>query len=171
TAIGCSLYTYPPSKIVELADCAANNIRRVHRSTLARLQARFPALTLVTMDRRTQVDLRTPTPAERTLVTQALAGLAPWTSHLTRLPGASLWKSHFADKAPSEMVEREQVHALVDPQCAGLAQLICDYNDYLGVTSTKRLDPPEAQLGVPRSLATDAASSGASPPAPDRFQP
>src|SRR5262249_52429311 len=106
-----------------------------------------------------------------TLVTQALAGLAPWTSHLTRLPGASLWKSHFADKAPSEMVEREQVHALVDPQCAGLAQLICDYNDYLGVTSTKRLDPPEAQLGVPRSLATDAASSGASPPAPDRFQP
>src|SRR5882672_4938409 len=62
TAIGCSLYTYPPSKIGELVVWAANNIRRVHSSTLARLQARFPALTLVTMGRRTHVDLRAPTP-------------------------------------------------------------------------------------------------------------
>jgi hypothetical protein len=71
--------------------------------------------------------------------------------------------------AASESQEREQVHAILDPPCAGFPRLIDDYNSVLGVTSTMRLAPPDTKLGVP--LHMSASSSGTSPRIADRFQP
>jgi hypothetical protein len=169
TAMGCSLYTYTPQEMGQLVYWAAPNIRRFHRKALARLQDRFPHLPLATASQHKQVDLRAPTPDERALVAQALACFAPWTSHLARQPDGSLWESHFAAIAASESQEREQVHAILDPQCAGFHRLIDDYNSFLGVTSTMRLAPPDTKLGVP--IHTSASSSGTSPHVADRFQP
>ncbi|HEY5869423.1 MAG TPA: hypothetical protein VI542_28325 [Candidatus Tectomicrobia bacterium] len=169
TAIGCSLYTYMPHEMGYLVHWAAPNSRRYHGDTLKRLQARFPDLPLTTVRQHKQVDLRSPAPEERALVAQALACFAPWTGHLDRQPHVSLWESHFAAKATSDREGWEQIHAVLDPQCAGFHRLICDYNSAFGATSSMRLTPPDTKLEVPRL--TPASSSGTSPHAAERFQP
>ena len=169
TALGCSLYTYPPLAVGELVPWAAGNIRRTHKATLGRLTARFPVLPLAVTRGHHHVALRPPTPAEGALVAQALTGLAPWSSHLPLHPEASLWGRYFAAPAATERAARAQVHALLDPQCAGIAQLIRDYNHALGVTSTMRLDPPDPKLGVPFPPAPDATDPPAGGTA--RFEP
>jgi hypothetical protein len=153
-----------------LVTWAADNIYRPHRYVVGRLQDRFPGLPLETDRRGGWVALRPPTEAERDLVHEALACFAPWTpcSQDPGPPGA-IWDHLFAEQATSEREEREQIHVLLDPKCAGLARLICDYNQTFGDHSDMPIDPPENKLGIP--YLTPPSSSGGGPRTPHRFQP
>jgi hypothetical protein len=170
-ALGCSLYTYTPQDMGHLVYWAANNIHRTHGVTVARLHDRFgDDLRLETASRRRQVALRAPTAEEKSVVHRALTCFAPWTPcPLDRRPPGALWECLFANQAASAREERAQVHALLDPQCAGFAQLIDDYNRTFKGLSAMQLDPPDEKLGVP--FLPPAASSGGAPRVPERFQP
>ena len=171
-ALGCSLYTYTPRDMGHLVYWAANNIHRTHGVTVDRLQDRFgDGLRLETASRRRQVALRAPTAEEKNVVHRALTCFAPWTPcPLDRRPPGALWEGLFANQAASEREERAQVHALLDPQCAGFAQLIDDYNRTFKGLSAMQLDPPDEKLGVP-FLPPASSSGGSAPQGPERFQP
>lgn len=159
-ALGCCLYTYRPGEVSRLVCQAPDHCRRVKRRILPLLQDRFPHIIAPATVR---MRLQPPTCEERRLIGQALRAFTPWTSHTPqRPPHGSIWETYFHDTASSDRAEQRKRHALIDPACAGLVQLIDDYNRRVGDV---RFDDPHNKLAIPLLRA-----SGPPPPG-DPFRP
>jgi hypothetical protein len=149
-ALGCFLYGYQPGQIASLAPEHFNhhNIRRVKRRLAHQIQARFPCANRVVGEHHT-LDTRPPTAHERQLVHRALALFTPWgCSHVP--PSAadqSILETHF--DGVSGRSDWDQIHALIDPTCAGLPQLIREYNDSFPKGSAARFEDPDHTLAIP----------------------
>ena len=150
-ALGCFLYTYQPSDIANLAPELFNqyNVWDVKRRLAQQLQSRFQRANLF-MGSQTMLRTRPPTAHERRLVQQSLAMFTPWGSpHVPPpAPTMSILETYFAES--SRRSDWEQIHALIDPACAGLPRLIREYNEYLPRESDRRLEDPDHTLAIPR---------------------
>ena len=149
-ALGCFLYGYQPGEIVSLAPeiFNHNNIRRVKRRLAHQIHARFRCANTV-VGEHTVIDTRPPTAHERQLVHDALTLFTPWgVPHIPAPPpDRSLLETHFDGVSPRS--DWERIHALIDPTCAGLPQLIREYNEGFPGESCARLPDPDHALEVP----------------------
>jgi hypothetical protein len=149
-ALGCFLYRYPLGALVRLvpALCDSHQIQRIRVRLTQQLQARFPRAHLFEGD-QTTLRTRPPTEHERWLVQQSLAMFTPWEfPHvLPHAPTMSILETYFA--GASARSDWDQIHALIDPTCAGLSRLIHEYNESLLRGSQARLEDPDDNLAIP----------------------
>jgi hypothetical protein len=149
-ALGCFLHGYQPGDIANLAPEFFNphNIRRVKRRLAHQIKSRFQHANIM-IGRQNMLRTRPPTDHERRLVHQSLAMFTPWGSpHVPPpVPSVSILETHFG--WASARSDWERIHALIDPRCAGLSQLIRDYNNHLPRGSDVRLDDPDRKLKIP----------------------
>jgi hypothetical protein len=153
-ALGCCLYTYRPGEMSRVMVQPDDHLRRVKRRVLAMIQDRFPGLV-----EQATVRLRPPTCAEeRRLVSEALGAFRPWTPHIPQpRPDASIWETYFTDTKFSDLAERCKSHALIDPQCAGLARLI---DEYTRRVNDVPFDAPDSKLSIPLLRASGSLPPG-----------
>ena len=197
--LGCFLYTYTRDQIQDLGVNLASpwhsrSMERSEKWLRDELQQRFPSVVA-----NNPLLITPPEPHERALVNQALLAFTPWTPefapHLEEPSSTNLSKTYFdqsgrcsaADegqtKDASEALwkkaqeERLQIHALIDPSCAGLARLIRDYNRYAnegtsdgGITAMS-FQEPDDKLGVPFRVDKPQQSAGGSPHSGTGFSP
>jgi hypothetical protein len=149
-ALGCFLYRYPLGALVRLvpALCDSHQIQRIRVRLTQQLQARFPRAHLFEGD-QTTLRTRPPTEHERRLVQQSLAMFTPWEFQhvLPHAPTMSILETYFA--GASARSDWDQIHALIDPTCAGLSRLIHEYNESLLRGSQARLEDPDDNLAIP----------------------
>jgi hypothetical protein len=149
-ALLCFLYRYPLGALVRLvpALCDSHQIQRIRVRLTQQLQARFPRAHLFEGD-QTTLRTRPPTEHERRLVQQSLAMFTPWESPhvLPHAPTISILETYFA--GASARSDWDQIHALIDPTCAGLSRLIHEYNESLLRGSQARLEDPDDNLAIP----------------------
>jgi hypothetical protein len=149
-ALGCFLYGYPPGDIASLAPELFNphNIRRVKRRLAQQLHARFQHAHILLGAPHT-LRTRPPTAHERWLVHHVLALFTPWRSlHVPPpAPPMSILETYFA--GASARSDWDRIHALIDPTCAGLPQLIREYNQQFPTGSAVRLEDPDRMMAIP----------------------
>jgi hypothetical protein len=170
--LGCHLYQYRPEQISvlapELFDKA--NIRRINAYRLDEISNRFPDLAMVSRPPygERKVQTRPPSASEHELVLSALATVTPWwTPHLH--PTESML-ALFSNRHPKR--EWKRIHALIDPDCAGLARLIRAYN-YSIRGNPVPLGDPDDQFEVPKFASSTNARGSNTPDSnsTDRFAP
>jgi hypothetical protein len=73
----------------------------------------------------------------------------PWgCPHVPAIASEQSILATYFDEVPGRS-DWERIHALIDPRCAGLAQLIREYNESLPRGSDARLADPEHMLVIP----------------------
>src|ERR1043165_6828446 len=148
--IGCLLYSYQPSEIAELLGFyEENNLRKIKARIAKDLRDRFSNAGIV---RPNGKSIRTIPASEndRLLVQQALEVLTPWqSSHLPpATPETLILETLFDENNP--LSEWKRKHALIDPECAGLAHLVNEYNNFFASISIRRkLADPLEMLVLP----------------------
>jgi len=149
-ALGCFLHGYSPGDIASLAPTIFNhhNIRRVKRRLALQIQSRFQSAHIVNGNHHA-LRTRSATDHEQHLIQRALAMFTPWgSSHIPApAPNRSILESHFDEM--STCSDWDRIHALIDPSCAGLSQLIREYNSSFPKHSKARLEDPEHTLEIP----------------------
>jgi hypothetical protein len=149
-ALGCFLYGYQPGDIANLAPELFNhhNIRRIKRRLAQQIDARFQAAHIFFDDHHT-LHTHPPTEHERQLVHDALAMFTPWGCPHMSAPTSdrSILESHFDRESMHS--DWERMHALIDPQCVGLARLIGEYNESFPRGSALCLEAPDHKLVIP----------------------
>jgi hypothetical protein len=179
-SLGCQLYQYSPSTVVDLAPevFPAANARRIHGYLHDWIKDRFPILPLRSQPPygETKVETTTPTSQERQLIYDALARFTPWsTPHLRRgerrfAPLLSLFgASTCAGKALLKL-EAKRIHALIDPQCAGFEVLVRAYNAAFSSdhkADTMSVGDPYDKLALP----VFPHDNDQAPPSGERFNP
>jgi hypothetical protein len=149
-ALGCFLHGYRSAEIASLAPDFFNqhNIWRVKRRLALQLEARFQSANIFQSDHHTLLT-RPPTEHERGLVQHSLAMFAPWGApHIpSPTPDKSILETYF--DWPSAQSDWDRVHALIDPTCVGLPQLIREYNHHFPQGSDMRLEDLDRKLQIP----------------------
>lgn len=144
--LGCLLYDYKPKQIADLLGLSDElSIHRIKRSIRKQLMKRFKYAGVLTAEGD---DIRTK-PAndyDRELVREALKFFAPWnTTHIPLAPGESLLEKLVEEP---DLTDWDFKHALLDPECGGLDQLIIQHNN-LYARHGEDLEDPNLQLFVP----------------------
>jgi hypothetical protein len=149
-ALGCFLHGYRSAEIASLAPDFFNqhNIWRVKRRLALQLEARFQSANIFQSDQHTLLT-RPPTEHERGLVQHSLAMFAPWGApHIpSPTPDKSILETYF--DWPSAQSDWDRIHALIDPTCVGLPQLMREYNHHFPQGSDMRHDDPDRKLQIP----------------------
>jgi hypothetical protein len=159
-ALGCFLYGYQPGDITNLAPeiFSPHNIRRVKSRLAHRLYARFQH-TPIFLDGHRTLSTRLPTAHERGLIHRVLILFAPWGCPHIPAPASdrSILETHFDEASPC--TDWERMHALIDPDCAGLPRLVREYNENFPRGSQERLEEPDDNLVIPCFTAHDVATN------------
>lgn len=145
-ALGCLLYRYNPMDIWHLSfgHFDSGNIRRVKAKVIRWLKERFEHTGIVVNSGR-DIKFSAPSSQDLRLVQEALKVFTPWGhSHIQAPPSKTVLEVLFDDL--SSVSDRLRIHAITDPDCAGIANLIREYNS-LG-TSIQFNDPDE-MLEIP----------------------
>ena len=149
-ALGCFLYGYQPSEIAHLAPeiFDQHNIRRIKRRLAQQIHARFQRTPMFLNGHHT---LRThpPTTHDRQLVHHALTLFAPWGCPHVPAPAGEQYLLETYFNGVSSRSDWDRIHALIDPACAGLSQLVREYNETFPQASQARLEDPEDNLAIP----------------------
>jgi hypothetical protein len=145
--LGCSLYNYKPKQIADLLELSDElSIRRIKRSINKQLMKRFRYAEVLT-PKGNAIRTTLASDEDRELVQQALKAFTPWnTTHIPLEPKQSLLEKLFDDK--SKLTDWDRKHALLDPECGGLARLIIQHNN-LFARYREDLDDPNLRLFVP----------------------
>jgi len=159
--LGCLLYDYRPKQMSDLLGLSDElSIRRIKRGINKQLMLRFKYAEVLTSKGNA---IRT-TPAsdrDRELILQALKAFTPWnTTHIPPDAEESLLEKLVDDE--STLTDWDRKHALLDPECGGLASLIIQHNK-LYARFREGLDHPNLRLCVPDFESTPT-------PPVDRFQ-
>lgn len=159
--LGCSLYDYRPKQIADLLELPDElSIRRIKGSNTKQLMKRFRYADVLTPGGNA-IRKTLASDDERELVQQALKAFTPWnTTHIPLAPNQSLLDKLFDEN--SRLTDWERKHALLDPECGGLAQLITQHNK-LYARYREDLADPNLRLFVPEF-------EGVPTPPVDRFK-
>jgi hypothetical protein len=142
-ALSVTLEAYEPVSLIRRII-----IWRVKRRLALQLEARFQSANIFQSDHHSLLT-RPPTEHERGLVQHSLAMVAPWGApHIpSPTPDKSILETYF--DWPSAQSDWDRIHALMDPTCVGLPQLIREYNHHFPQGSDMRLDDPDRKLQIP----------------------
>ncbi|ETW95996.1 MAG: hypothetical protein ETSY1_28360 [Candidatus Entotheonella factor] len=167
--LGCHLYQYNTRQIHNLMvfHVSSDNIRRVNKRILERIQHRFPQLAIDQKAPRGErkVLMRPPLEQEFAFTSDTLETLAPWwTPHFPKERSITNFFNVPPEKDDVHLAE-EQKHALIDASCAGLERLIYEYTQH-GI-NTMHFEKPQDQLGIPEFFDDDFNPSDPE----DRFNP
>jgi len=148
--IGCLLYGYKPSEIADLLFLFEERSLRTVKMRLAEdLRKRFVNDDVVSPDGKS---IRTIAASDndRLIVEGALKAFTPWgTDHLEPPTPGRLMLDILSDEE-NPISEWQRKHALIDPECVGLARLINEFNKYVSSNPIfQRLADPRGNLMVP----------------------
>lgn len=149
-ALGCCLFTYSPLQVCSVANLLRDqrlwNLRRLKRQVHHQLKARF---THIGRFHGRRLQTQPPTAGEREVVHQALQVCTPWGTACFA-PDTPVIE-HLIEALPERHIEglpeRQRKHALICPTCAGLAQLVRQWNAMQA--PAERLADPTTMLEVP----------------------
>ena len=148
--IGCLLYAYKPSEIADLLYLFEERGLRTIKMRLAEdLRERFANDDVVSPDGKS-MRIIPASDNDRLIIEGALKAFTPWgTDHLEpptrdRLMLDMLWDEE------NPVSDWQRKHALIDPECAGLARLINEYNKFFSSNPiSQRLADPRGNLMLP----------------------
>jgi hypothetical protein len=146
--LGCSLYDYRPKQIADLLELPDElSIRRVKGGINKQLMKRFRYGEVLTPSGNA-IRKTLASDEDRELVQQALKAFTPWnTTHIPLAPKQSLLEKLFDEN--SDLTDWDRKHALLDPECGGLAGLIVQHNKFYARYRGEGLGDPNLRLFVP----------------------